>query len=133
MIARREGFGDARAESSAALAERFGVPGLAVTVKRLEVAMHDPRAFTGMAATYALSPCGGSHRQGDMYGVDMGQCEVPELGIGYGDRFESSEEKGRVAARVQGWRNLYNSLTLCQFQDIGMEKMLTALQCITGW
>jgi aldehyde:ferredoxin oxidoreductase len=133
MIARREGFGEALSEGSAALAERFGVPDLAVTVKRLEVAMHDPRAFTGMAVTYALSPCGGSHMQGDMYGVDMGQCEVPEIGIVAGDRFESSEEKGRVGARIQVWRNLYNSLTLCQFQDVGMERMLTALKCTTGW
>ncbi len=133
MIGCRRGFGDVLAEGSAAVAERFGVPQLAVTVKRLEVPMHDARAFTGMAVTYALSPCGASHMQGDMYAVDMGQCEVPEIGLAYGDRFESSEEKGRVAARVQAWRNLYNSLTLCHYQDIGMERMLTALKCTTGW
>ncbi len=133
MIGRREGFGDVLAEGSAALAERFGVPELAVTVKRLEVPMHDARAFAGMAVTYALSPCGASHMQGDMYGVDMGQCEAPEIGIEAGDRFESTEEKGRIAARQQAWRNLYNSLTLCQFQDIGIERMRTALKCITGW
>jgi aldehyde:ferredoxin oxidoreductase len=133
MTGRREGFGDMLAEGSATLAERFGVPELAVTVKRLEVPMHDARAFSGMAVTYALSPCGASHMQGDMYAVDMGQCEVPEIGIELGDRFDSSEGKGRVAARQQVWRNLYNSLTLCQFQDIGIEKMLTALKCVTGW
>lgn len=133
MIARREGFGDVLAEGSACLAERFGVPGLAVTVKRLEVPMHDPRAFVGMAITYALSPCGASHMQGDMYGVDMGQCDVPEIGVEYGDRLVSSEEKGRISAREQAWRNLYNSLTLCQFQDIGAAKMLTALKCTAGW
>jgi len=133
MIGRREGFGDMLAEGSATLAERFGVPELAVTVKRLEVPMHDARAFSGMAVTYALSPCGASHMQGDMYAVDMGQCEAPEIGIELGDRFESSQEKGRMAARQQAWRNLYNALTLCQFQDIGVEKMLTALKCVTGW
>jgi len=133
MTGRREGFGDMLAEGSATLAEQFGVPELAVTVKRLEVPMHDARAFTGMAVTYALSPCGASHMQGDMYGVDIGQCEAPEIGIEPGDRFESSEEKGRMAARQQAWRNLYNALTLCQFQDIGVEKMLTALKCVTGW
>jgi aldehyde:ferredoxin oxidoreductase len=133
MIGRREGFGDMLAEGSANLAERFGVPELAVTVKRLEVPMHDARAFTGMAVTYALSPCGASHMQGDMYGVDMGQCEAPEIGVEPGDRFESSEEKGRIAARQQAWRNLYNSLTLCQFQDIGVEKMLVTLKCVAGW
>jgi len=133
MIGRREGFGDILAEGSATMAERFGVPQLAVTVKRLEVPMHDPRAFVGMAVTYALSPCGASHMQGDMYGVDMGQSEAPDIGIKPGDRFESSEEKGRTAARHQAWRNLYNALTLCQFQDIGAEKMLIALKCVTGW
>ena len=133
MIARREGFGDVLAEGSAALAERFGVPDLAVTVKRLEVAMHDPRSFIGMAVTYALSPCGGSHMQGDMYAVDMGQCELPEIGVEAGDRTESSEEKGRIAVRQQAWRNLYNSLTMCQFQDIGVGRMLAALKCVAGW
>ena len=133
MIARREGFGDVLAEGSAALAERFGVPELAVTVNRLEVPMHDPRAFSGMAVTYALSPCGAAHMQGDMYGVDIGQNTAPELGIEPGDRFDSSEDKGRMAARNQAWRNLYNALTLCQFQDVGIERLLAALNSVTGW
>ncbi len=133
MIARREGFGDVLAEGSAALAERFGVPELAVTVNRLEVPMHDPRAFSGMAVTYALSPCGAAHMQGDMYGVDIGQNTAPELGIDPGDRFDSSEDKGRMAARNQAWRNLYNALTLCQFQDVGVERLLAALNSVTGW
>jgi len=133
MIAHREGFGDLLAEGSATLAERFGVPDLAVTVKRLEVPMHDPRAFSGMAVTYALSPCGASHMQGDMYGVDMGQGPPEELGIEPGDRFESSTKKGRLAARQQAWRNLYNSMILCQFQDPGAEAVLSAMNCVTGW
>ena len=133
MIARRDGFGDALAEGSASLAERFGVPELAVTVNRLEVPMHDPRAFAGMTVTYALSPCGAAHMQGDMYGVDMGQSAVPELGITEGDRLESSEEKGRIAARLQAWRDLYNALTLCQFQNPGIDLVLVAVNSVTGW
>jgi len=133
MIARREGFGDVLAEGSAALAERFGVPELAVTVNRLEVPMHDPRAFSGMAVTYALSPCGAAHMQGDMYGVDIGQNTAPELGIEPGDRFDSSEDKGRMAARNQAWRNLYNALTFCQFQDVGVERLLASVNSVTGW
>jgi aldehyde:ferredoxin oxidoreductase len=133
MTARREGFGDILAGGSAALAERFGVPELAVTVNRLEVPMHDPRAFTGMAVTYALSPCGAAHMQGDMYGVDLGQTAVPEFGMEPGDRFESSEEKGRISARTQAWRNLYNSLTICQFVDPGLDRLTAALAAVTGW
>lgn len=133
MISRREGFGDILAEGNAALAERFGAPELAVTVNRLEVPMHDPRAFAGMAVIYALSPCGAAHMQGDMYGVDMGQAAVPELGIPEGDRLESSVEKGRIAARIQAWRNLYNAINLCYFQDVGVERMLIAMNSVTGW
>ena len=133
MIARREGFGDLLADGSAALAERFDVPELAVTVNRLEVPMHDPRAFVGMAVTYALSPRGACHMEGDMYGVDTGQGPPFELGVQPGDRFELTEDKGSVAARSQAWRNLYNALTLCQFQNPGVERLLAALNAVTGW
>ncbi|HIQ00653.1 MAG TPA: aldehyde ferredoxin oxidoreductase [Anaerolineales bacterium] len=133
MTARREGFGDLLAEGSAALAARFGVPELAVTVNRLEVPMHDPRAFVGLGATYALSPRGACHLQGDMYGVDTGQGPPVELGVVPGDRFESSEEKGRIAARQQAWRNLYNAMILCHFQNPGVERVLAALNAATGW
>ncbi len=133
MIAHREGFGNALAEGSAALAEQFGVPDLAVTVNRLEVPMHDPRAFSGLAVSYALSPRGACHMEGDMYSVDMGQHPSQELDILPGDRFESSREKGGIAARQQAWRNLYNALTLCQFMNPGVENMLLATNAATGW
>ena len=133
MMARREGFGNVLAEGSVALAERFGVPELAVTVNRLEVPMHDPRAFVGMAVAYALSPRGACHLQGDMYGVDTGQGPPIELGIVPGDRFEATEEKGRIAARQQAWRSLYNALILCHFQNTGVERLLAALNGVTGW
>jgi aldehyde:ferredoxin oxidoreductase len=133
MLARREGFGDLLAEGSAALAERFGAPELAVTVNRLEVPMHDPRAFAGMAVGYALSPRGACHVQADMYAVDMGQSFSPELGILPGDRFEASEEKGRTAARQLAWRSLYNALILCHFPSPGAELICAALNSATGW
>ena len=133
MMARREGFGDLLAEGSAALAERFGVPELAVTVNRLEVPMHDPRAFVGMAPVYSLAPRGACHLQGDMYGVGIGMSPAEELGIPLVDRFDASEEMGRIAARSQAWRNLYNAMDLCVFQNPGVEKVLAALNGATGW
>ncbi len=133
MLVHRQGFGDILAEGSVALAERFGVPELAATVNRLEVPMHDPRAFSGMAVTYALSPRGACHMQGDMYGVDTGQGPAVELDIVPGNRFEDSEEKGRIAARQHAWRSLYNAWTLCQFQNPGVERLLRAVNTATGW
>lgn len=133
MIAGREGFGDLLAEGSDALGEAFGVPQLPVTVKGLEVPMHDPRAFHGMAPVYALSPRGACHMQGDMYGVDSGQGAEEALGIPAGERFDSSPEKGRVAARHLAWRSLYNAFTVCMFMDPGADLMRRALNAAMGW
>lgn len=133
MMGKGEGFGRILAEGNRALAARYGVPELDATVNGLELPMHDPRAFSAMAAIYALSPRGACHMQGDMYSVDTGQGIAWELGIEPGERFESSELKGRMAARQQAWRGLYNALILCQFQNPGVEPLLRALNAITGW
>lgn len=133
QIAHREGFGDLLAEGSAALAVHFGVPEMAATVRKLEIPMHDARSFSGMAPVYALSPRGACHLQGDMYGVDTGQGPATELGILPGDRFENSEEKGRIAARAQAWRSIYNALTVCHFMNPGASRIQRALNAATGW
>jgi aldehyde:ferredoxin oxidoreductase len=132
-IANREGIGDLLADGSAVLAEHFDVPELAATVKRLELPMHDPRAFAGMAAVYALSSRGACHMQGDMYSVDTGQVEVEPLGIDPGDRFDTSSNKGRVSARQMAWRLVYNALILCQFQNPPIDLITGALTAVTGW
>ncbi|HTP03163.1 MAG TPA: aldehyde ferredoxin oxidoreductase C-terminal domain-containing protein, partial [Anaerolineales bacterium] len=113
--------------------ERAGVPELSATVNRLEMPMHDPRAYLGMAVTYALSPRGACHMQGDMFDLDLGRSGMEELGMEPGDRHESSLQKGRVAARLQAWRNLYNSLVLCQFENPGVRPLLEIVNACTGW
>jgi aldehyde:ferredoxin oxidoreductase len=133
LTARREGFGAVLSEGNAALAERAGVPELAATVNRLEVPMHDPRAYLGMAVTYALSPRGACHMEGNMYDLDMGQSSAEPIGLVMGDRHENSFEKGRMAARLQAWRNLYNALTLCEFENPPVNLLLGALNAATGW
>lgn len=133
LTARGEGFGALLARGSDALAKETGVPDLAATVNGLEVPMHEARAFSGLAVTYTLSPRGACHMQGDMYGVDTGQGVPFELGVEPGDRFDESEEKGRTAARQQAWRNFYNALNLCQFQNPGVDKVLRSVNAVTGW
>jgi aldehyde:ferredoxin oxidoreductase len=133
LIAHRQGFGDLLAEGSAALAAHFGVPEMAATVRKLEIPMHDVRAFSGMAPVYALSPRGACHLQGDMYGVDTGQGPATELGIIPGDRFENSEEKGAITARAQAWRSIYNALIVCHFMNPGASQIQKALTAATGW
>ena len=133
LTARRQGFGAVLAEGNAALAERAGVPELSATVNRLEIPMHEPRAYLGMAVTYALSPRGACHMEGDLFNLDLGQSNVEEVGLTPGDRHENTFEKGRTSARLQAWRNLYNSLTLCQFENPGVQPILAAVNAATGW
>ena len=133
LTARREGFGNLLAEGSMSLATKFGVPELAATVRNLEIPMHDARSFSGMAPIYALSPRGACHLQGDMYGVDTGQSSATDLGIHPGDRFDNSEEKGRIAARQQAWRSVYNALNVCHFMNPGASLLLKAINAATGW
>lgn len=133
LTGRREGFGAVLAEGNAALAERAGVPELSATVNRLEVPMHDPRAYLGMAVTYALSPRGACHMEGDMFELDLGRVKDEEIGLVPGDRHENSVEKGRMAAKLQAWRNLYNSLVLCEFENPGPQLLRTVINAATGW
>ena len=112
MITQRQGLGDLLAEGVRHAANVLGVPQLALHVKGLEVPMHDPRAFFGLATTYAVSPIGASHMQGDAPTIDMG-VEIPEYGIEPGDR-HSDEDQGPKIAKLRNWRTLFNSLTLCQ-------------------
>ena len=133
LTARREGFGAVLAEGNAALAERAGAPELTATVNRLEIPMHDPRAYLGQAPIYALSPRGACHMQGDMYQLDLGRDTGEDIGLVPGDRHENSVEKGRTAARLQAWRNLYNALTLCEFQNPPVPLLVAAINAATGW
>ncbi len=132
-IAHRSGFGQQMAEGSQWLARRMGASNLAMTIRGMEMPMHDPRAFHGQAVTYVLSPRGACHMQGDMYAVDTGQIELDALAIAPGDRFESSDAKGRTAARQMIWRALYNALDWCQFQNPGTGLVVDAINAVTGW
>ncbi len=132
MIARREGFGAVLAEGTRAMGTRYNRLEEAAQVKGLEIPMHDPRAFFGTALSYATSPRGACHMQGNGgYGVDMGMA-VEELGILPGDRF-GLEQKAIVAARAQDWRALYNAMIMCQFANPPVANILALLNMATGW
>ena len=124
MINRREGLGDILAEGTRLAADRLGVPEMALHVKGLELPMHDPRAFYGMATTYATSPTGANHMQGGILTVTMG-VEIPELELEPLDRHED-KGKGISVAKFQNWRTLYNSMTVCKLAMLG-PPLLTAL------
>ena len=131
-IAHRQGIGDLLAEGADAVARRFGVPELAVTVKGLEAPYHDPRAFSGQALVYATTSRGADHMAGDYYEVIRGRI-VPELGIDLLDRHEESREVAELAARTMDYRSFTNSAILCHFEDVQAENLVGLFNALTGW
>ncbi len=130
LTARKEGFGSLLAQGSKALASYCGDPDLAVEVNGLDIAMHDPRAFSGQALSYVLSPRGACHNQSDYFNVGLGGT-IDEIGIVYQERFESSG-KGEQVARHQHWRSITNSLTHCIFAVVSPGEILSLVNAALG-
>jgi aldehyde:ferredoxin oxidoreductase len=132
MIINRKGIGELLGAGVKKMAEELGAdPETAAHVKGLEIPMHDPRAYTGEAISYATGPLGASHLKGDYYSVDLGGG-APELGIAAGDRFQSPG-KAAPAAKYQSFKDMFNSLLLCIFSPLSPSLITDALSAITGW
>jgi aldehyde:ferredoxin oxidoreductase len=127
---RREGFGDLLAEGSLALARHYGVEELSVQVNGLEVAMHDPRASSGVAVSYLTSPRGACHNKSDAYWLDMGRT-MEDIGVGLLDRFEE-EGKAALMVRHQNWRSAGDAIISCQLVNMPSESLVGMLSAATG-
>ena len=132
MIINRQGIGELLGKGTRSIAEELGAdPMEAAHVKGLEMPLHDARAFTGMAISYATGPRGACHLKGDYYNVDLGGG-VPELGIVAGDRLQS-EAKAEMAARYQDFKDIFDSLLLCKFAPLTLTQITEMLNNVTGW
>ena len=100
-MAVKEGFGAQLAEGSLALATRYGDPDLAVQVNGLDVAMHDPRAFSGQALAYVTSPRGACHNQSDFFNVELGGT-IDEIGILRSERGKMSGKPRKLNSTSTG-------------------------------
>jgi aldehyde:ferredoxin oxidoreductase len=116
LTARGEGFGEIIGKGALGLARHFGVEELAVQVKGLEAAYHDPRGVSGMALVYATSPRGACHNQGDYFQVEIGQADE-QLGLEMFSRHGGAEKAGNVIIH-QNYRTVNNSLVLCIFGNV---------------
>jgi aldehyde:ferredoxin oxidoreductase len=130
QMAHKEGFGALLAQGSRALGAAFGAEDLAVQVNGLDVAMHDPRAFTGQAVAYVTSPRGACHNQSDFFTVELGGT-MEEIGIGMTDR-AASAGKAALVARHQHWRTLCNDLVMCFFTVIATQEVADLLSAASG-
>ncbi|UCD85396.1 MAG: aldehyde ferredoxin oxidoreductase family protein [Deltaproteobacteria bacterium] len=133
MIVDQEGIGKLLSQGTLKMAREFGRdPGEAAQVKGMEMPMHDPRAYHGMAISYATGPRGACHLKGDYYNVDLGP-PVLELEIFPGERMSAKGNKAASAAKYQSLKDLYDSLTLCKFAPLSVTQISEILSAITGW
>ena len=118
------------AQQIGGLAEEY-----AIHTKGLEFPMHDPRAYFGMATSYATSPRGACHLAGMTHPYER-TVAVPEMGFPeIPDRF-AWERKGELAAVTQDLMCLFDSLKVCKFTVFGgatPTHLLAWTNAVTGW
>ncbi len=129
-IAYRRGFGALLALGVQRFAEHFGADELAVQFNGMSPAMHDPRAYSGMAISYMTSPIGGSHNHSDYYWVENGR-DFEALGITTPGA-HVDEGKAAYVARHQNWNSVVNSLVACIFSTAPVPDYLALLNAATG-
>jgi aldehyde:ferredoxin oxidoreductase len=131
MIIHGKGIGELLGKGTRAMARELGAdPEEAAQVKGLEIPMHDGRAFFGEAISYATGPRGACHQKGDYYSLELGGM-VLELDVIAGDRF-TNEGKGVMAAKFQGFKDLFDSLCMCKMAPLSLTQITDALNAVTG-
>lgn len=113
-IGRREGLGDEIAQGLEAWANKIGLYPV-MTIKGVEVPMHEPRGKVGLGISYAVTPRGANHMEG-LHDTMLEQDNpTPELGVtSRYDRF-SLEGKARLVVLYEDLRSFVNSLVMCAF------------------
>ncbi|MEW5722653.1 MAG: aldehyde ferredoxin oxidoreductase family protein [Thermodesulfobacteriota bacterium] len=135
-IARRRGFGGPAAEGSAALARRLGPAAgeFLVTVKNLELPMHDPRAFHGQGLAYMTSTRGACHLQHSDQAIEQGMVAWPELGLKEDYPAQSSEGKAELVKISEDIGQTANALCVCHFVHwaMGNQNLLDGFNAAAG-
>jgi len=105
----------------------------AIHVKGLAIPAHDPRAYNGLACSYATSNRGAHHTSGQTHLYEH-RLTVPELDHEPPGRFEV-EGKGALAAWTQNIMNVLDSVKSCKFAQNGgwtLGPVTQGFQLVTG-
>jgi aldehyde:ferredoxin oxidoreductase len=136
-IAHREGFGNRAAEGSRALAKSIGeaAKDLVVTVKGLELPMHDPRAFHGMGLAYMTSNRGACHLQHTVQPVEQGMVAWEDAGFEEDYPATESQGKAKMVDIAENLGQMTNAACMCQFVywAMGPEHLLDGFNSVTGF
>ncbi|MBU2646352.1 aldehyde ferredoxin oxidoreductase family protein [bacterium] len=135
-IAYRKGFGDRAAEGSRSLAADLpeAASEFLVTVKGLELPMHDPRGYHGMGLAYMMSTRGACHLQHSCQAVEQGLVAWDEAGLKEDYEGPSSEGKAEMVFITENIGQLANTLCTCHFVHwaIGMDNLIDGFNAVTG-
>lgn len=137
-IAFREGVGDLLAEGTKEAAARIGGNAieLAIQVKGLEIAFHDPRAFTSMAVGYATANRGGCHLEQLTYFAEGPVFPPAKVGFEKPIEPHGQDNKAELAIRMQNFMEVFNALGLCKFLmrgRVGPEELAAWVNGVMGW
>jgi len=126
-IGYREGFGDALAEGSYRMAERFGHPEYSISVKKQEFPAYDGRGAQGMGLQYATSNRGACHVRGYMTSPEILGNPVKL------DPFET-KDKAQWDKTFQDLTAVVDSSGICLFNTfaLGGAEILEYLKAATG-
>jgi aldehyde:ferredoxin oxidoreductase len=128
-MARAEGaLGGALASGARRLAERYGHPEAAMTVKGMEIPAYDPRATWTQAMSYMITARGGCHLQGG-YSAPIAFC------AGYGEFPGVKSEGAALVARNAAYHNTaYDVLGVCAFGgfSVTLDEYANMLNDVTG-
>ena len=114
QIAKREGIGAKVADGLAAYADEIGAD-FAMTIKGVELPMHEPRGKQGMGLSYATSPRGATHMEGLHDSMLAMDSPSPELGVTRAyDRFTLADKPAPVVV-YEDLRSFDDSLVVCIF------------------
>ena len=113
-LAHREGLAAEAAEGLELLADKISAD-FSMTIKGVELPMHEPRGKQGMGLSYATSPRGATHMEGLHDTMLASESPCPEIGVDRAyDRF-SLEDKVQPSKAFEDLRSFDNSLILCMF------------------
>ena len=124
----RTGFGDAIAEGSKRLGDRFAHPEVFMGVKGQEFPAYDPRALQGMGLGYATSNRGACHLRAYTVSVEVfGDPEPMDP--------RATEGKAAVAKLFQDTSTAVDATGLCIFLTFGttLDAIQPILQAATGF
>ncbi len=122
------GIGKYIAQGALKLAERYGHPEIAMTVKGLEIPAYDPRATWTQALSYMISPRGGCHLEGG-YSAPLAFC------AGYGEFPGTKSEGAALVSRNASYHNCaYDIMGVCAFSgfSINLDEYANMLNDVTG-